>query len=319
MIPNKNLCFSFIYDYCRKYPLESDLSKLSECTRFESFDKTRIDYLKNVINSSISSSQSQRNSVTRQEVKVNGLVEIENMNENDVQLESSVQYIREIMPELGTGFISMCLQHFNYDNETTLNAILEDNLPKHLAQLDRTLAKAQTTQKVKNVNSDVNGNGPSGPSAANVIPEVPKVIDNRQNVFNNDEFDIFRNKNVDLSRIHLGKKEKSVSNLRDEDKQQIMAFHYRQLDEEENQPIDYNDEYDDTYEDDTQIDLMADKCIDELDVNRNDTNDEKEETSDNREHNRPSTVRNGKEYNQRYNRGRSRHYRFKTYKPAEFK
>lgn len=32
------------------------------------------------------------------------------------------------------------------------------------------------------------------------------ILDSRRNVFDNDEFDIFRNKNVDLTKVHIGKK-----------------------------------------------------------------------------------------------------------------
>lgn len=292
--------------------MESDLSLLSQhCdrTQFESFDKTRVDYLKNVIQSSITSNEI-RNAITPEgDIRPNGFVQMEDINEDDIHLESSVQYIREIMPELGPGFIAMCLKHFNYDNETTLNAILEDNLPQHLATIDRTLTKAIKTGS-ENAGKEVIGSQicPSGSE------HVPQVIDNRKNVFNNDEFDIFRNKNIDLTRIHLGKKEKSVSELKEEDKQKIIAFHSRQLDEEENQAIDYDDEYDDTYEDDTQIDLMTDKCADELDNNLNDEDNDNTNANNGSNGETNRDPRSGKLYNQRYNRGRSRHYQHKQYK-----
>jgi hypothetical protein len=37
-------------------------------------------------------------------------------------------------------------------------------------------------------------------------PTVPSVLDTRHNVFDGDEFDVFKQENIDLSKVHKGKK-----------------------------------------------------------------------------------------------------------------
>jgi hypothetical protein len=100
-------------------------------------------------------------------------------------------------------------------------------------------------------------------SASEIL--IPKIIDERHNVYNNDEFDIYRNKNIDLSRIHKGKKDRITPKLDVITKEKIIAIHNKRLEDEENYEFsNYNDEYDDTYEDDTKVDLISDKLLDEL-------------------------------------------------------
>ena len=60
---------------------------------------------------------------------------------NDQMLESVIAQIRDLFPELGEGFLAQCLAYFDSNTERVINALLEDNLPPHLANLDRALAK----------------------------------------------------------------------------------------------------------------------------------------------------------------------------------
>ena len=62
-------------------------------------------------------------------------------NANDPMLESLVSGVRDLFPQLGEGFLAQCLPYFDSNPEKVINALLEDNLPPHLADLDRTLAK----------------------------------------------------------------------------------------------------------------------------------------------------------------------------------
>ena len=39
-----------------------------------------------------------------------------------------------------------------------------------------------------------------------IIPKELSVLQQRSNIYDNDEFDVFNQNNVDLSRIHRGKK-----------------------------------------------------------------------------------------------------------------
>ena len=36
-------------------------------------------------------------------------------------------------------------------------------------------------------------------------PEIPSLLDQRSNIYDNDEFDVFRRKDVDLTKVHIGK------------------------------------------------------------------------------------------------------------------
>ena len=72
---------------------------------------------------------------------------IENSDEETVDnaknpmLEPLIAQIRDLFPELGEGFLAQCLAYFDRNTERVINALLEDNLPPHLANLDRALAK----------------------------------------------------------------------------------------------------------------------------------------------------------------------------------
>ena len=71
---------------------------------------------------------------------------------NDSMLEPLIAQIRDLFPELGEGFLAQCLDYFDSNTERVINALLEDNLPPHLANLDRALAKPP--QPPANVDQD---------------------------------------------------------------------------------------------------------------------------------------------------------------------
>ncbi|CAG0920290.1 unnamed protein product, partial [Notodromas monacha] len=53
------------------------------------------------------------------------------------KLESLISQVTDLLPDLGRGFVHASLDHFEYDSEQTINAILEDHLPGHLKQMRR--------------------------------------------------------------------------------------------------------------------------------------------------------------------------------------
>lgn len=57
------------------------------------------------------------------------------------ELESLLSHIRELLPDLGEGFILACLEEYGYNSELVINNILEDNLPPSLDKLDRAMAR----------------------------------------------------------------------------------------------------------------------------------------------------------------------------------
>ena len=142
---------------------------------------------------------------------------------SDVELSSMISHVKDLLPDCGEGFILLCLQSLNYDVEKTINVILENNLPSELSNLDRKLSKSE-------------------------VMNQSNVLSSRRNIYDKDEFDIFNNANVDVTRVHKGKtrgaesmkkvfdKEREVENM----KQLILSY-----DEKFN---DYEDEYDDTYD-----------------------------------------------------------------------
>ena len=72
---------------------------------------------------------------------------IENSDEETVDnaknpmLEPLIAQMRDLFPELGEGFLAQCLAYFDSNTEKVINALLEDNLPPHLAKMDRALTK----------------------------------------------------------------------------------------------------------------------------------------------------------------------------------
>ena len=59
--------------------------------------------------------------------------------DQSIKIQSLVANVKDLFPQLGTGFLAKCLPYFDNNPETVINALLEDNLPPHLANLDRTM------------------------------------------------------------------------------------------------------------------------------------------------------------------------------------
>ncbi|XP_028405647.1 activating signal cointegrator 1 complex subunit 2-like [Dendronephthya gigantea] len=150
-------------------------------------------------------------------------VETSSESMSDVALSSMISHVKDLLPDCGEGFILLCLQNLNYDVEKTINLILEDSLPGELSNLDRNLSKSEAMKK-------------------------PDVLSSRHNIYDKDEFDVFSNANVDLSRVRKGKTRATESmktvfdKERDVESTKNLILNY---DETFN---DYEDEYDDTYD-----------------------------------------------------------------------
>lgn len=154
------------------------------------------------------------------------------------ELDSLLTCIRDLLPDLGEGFLLACLEEYDYNSELVINNILEDRLAPSLDQLDRSMPRP-------------------------VKEELPNVLGNRSNVFDDDEFDVFRRDQVDMSRIWKGRRK--GENVREmlNDKQHVAEqrdrYHAYEtvVDEVVIEPgesaeayglDDYDDEYDDTYD-----------------------------------------------------------------------
>lgn len=137
---------------------------------------------------------------------------------SDVELTSMISHVKDLLPDCGEGFILLCLQKLNYDVEKTINLILENSLPGELNSLDRNLSKSE-------------------------VMKQSNVLSSRHNIYDKDEFDIFSNSNVDLSRVHKGKTRNTASmKERDVESMKQLILNYDETFD------DYDDEYDDTYD-----------------------------------------------------------------------
>lgn len=155
------------------------------------------------------------------------------------ELESLLSCIKDLLPDLGEGFVLACLEEYDYNSELVINNILEDRLAPNLDKLDRAMPRP-------------------------VKEELPDVLSIRSNVFDDDEFDIFRRDQVDMSRIWKGRRKGESAREMLNDKQHIAEQKARYqayetvVDEVIIEPgesaatfgldDDYDDEYDDTYD-----------------------------------------------------------------------
>ncbi|XP_028167378.1 activating signal cointegrator 1 complex subunit 2 [Ostrinia furnacalis] len=152
---------------------------------------------------------------------------------DSVKEESLISEVKDILPHLGDGFILKCLKHYGFNAARVINSILEDNLAEPLRGIDQNLP---------------------------IIPEDPvdnKYLEtgiNRLNVFDGDEFDIMTRDDVDLSRVHRGKKREKYKDLKDllDDKTEVkrVADIYSKYNMVCDEQAMYSDEYDDTYDSD---------------------------------------------------------------------
>ncbi|XP_014320308.1 activating signal cointegrator 1 complex subunit 2 isoform X7 [Myotis lucifugus] len=154
-----------------------------------------------------------------------------------VELDSLISQVKDLLPDLGEGFILACLEHYGYDPEQVINDILEERLAPALSQLDRGLDRE-------------------------IKPDPTPLLASRHNVFQNDEFDVFSRDSVDLSRVHKGRRKEENARSLLNDKREVAAQRQRYeqyrvvVEEVPLQPgeglsyrgDDYEDEYDDTYD-----------------------------------------------------------------------
>ncbi|KAK2911051.1 hypothetical protein QQF64_026687 [Cirrhinus molitorella] len=153
------------------------------------------------------------------------------------ELESLLSHIRDLLPDLGEGFILACLEEYGYNSELVINNILENKLSPSLDKLDRAMARP-------------------------VKKELPSVLSARSNVFDDDEFDVFNRDRLDMSRIWKGRRHEESVRATLNDKQHIEEQRARYqayqtvvdeipIENDGNNAFDmddYEDEYDDTYD-----------------------------------------------------------------------
>lgn len=151
---------------------------------------------------------------------------------SSAELDSLLSSVQDLLPDLGEGFVLACLEEYGYNTELVINNILEDRLSPGLSTLDRSMPRPPKEM-------------------------VPELLSHRSNVFDDDEFDVFRRDQVDMSRIWKGRRKGESARELLNDKQHIADQKERYqsydtvVDEEPVEPgasVDYEDEYDDTYD-----------------------------------------------------------------------
>uniref|UniRef100_A0AAY4CU63 CUE domain-containing protein n=1 Tax=Denticeps clupeoides TaxID=299321 RepID=A0AAY4CU63_9TELE len=220
----------FLTDYDEEFPVADDISLLQQA--FPHLDETRTSYLLEGVDSAYESVGRKKSGAhppvggTAGAQSESGAGPVCTVSSGE--LESLLSNVRDLLPDLGEGFILACLQEYGYNSEMVINNILENNLAPSLDKLDRALPRP-------------------------IKAEANPVLSNRSNVFDDDEFDVFKRDQVDMSRIWKGRKQGPSGRALLEDKQHISEQRARYQAYEtvvDEVPIadDYEDEYDDTYD-----------------------------------------------------------------------
>merc|ERR1712105_59975 len=94
-------------------------------------DNTRIDYMKNGLRSIFTEFQ-------LSDTPSKPLLGIEDQTADRVAqlaIESQIQQVKELLPDLDDVFVQACLRHYDFSGESVINAILEGNLAPHLLEI----------------------------------------------------------------------------------------------------------------------------------------------------------------------------------------
>lgn len=134
---------------------------------------------------------------------------------------SEFQNLTELFPDLPHAFLKDCLKYYSNNHDEVVMALLDNNLPPSL-----TIPTPSTSAS------------------------APLEIEARS-IYDNDEFDIFRRNDVDMSKIHIGKKSKTPKSLDDKGHDKVLKEVYEKYSIVQEFVDDvgvYEDEYDDTYD-----------------------------------------------------------------------
>ncbi|XP_052652838.1 activating signal cointegrator 1 complex subunit 2 isoform X4 [Harpia harpyja] len=255
----------FLRDYDELFPVEDDVSLLQQAS--STLDETRTAYILQAVESAWEGVDRRKAQVIKDPTPLaasNGASAIVESTAEDieelgaayasedecagaaaapiakvsgVELDSLISQVKDLLPDLGEGFILACLEEYSYNAEQVINNILEDKLVPYLDKLDRTMQRQ-------------------------LKPDPTPLVTSRYNVFQNDEFDVFSRDSVDVSRIQKGKRrEKDTTRSLLNDKRLVAEQKERysqysviveeipvQQGEAQLYKEDYEDEYDDTYD-----------------------------------------------------------------------
>ncbi len=83
-------------------------------------------------------------------------------------------------------FFQTCLEHYNNNTERLVNALFDNTVPEHIKFEESSISNVEDEKPF--------------------ISKEFSLLEQRLNIYDNDEFDVFNQDNIDLSRIHRGKK-----------------------------------------------------------------------------------------------------------------
>jgi len=243
---------TFLLDYNSKYPISDDFELFEQAGC--SVDPTRRYYILDALcsdtkqESNFNTLMSDRSNESSHESSpsVGAMAadpssstsnnQVSTGGQTEIQMESMISSVQDLLPHLGSGYVEACLQHYNFKVEEVVNAILEGNLAPHLISLDQGLQRQPRKES---------------------SPQLPVEVPGR-GVYDDDEFDVNSRDTIDLSKVHRGKKNK-VGNMKSlmDNKEELhsMKERFSRLGIVEDivtvrgEDAEYNDEYDDTYDD----------------------------------------------------------------------
>jgi len=202
----------FIIDYNKLYPLQDDIDLLTQMDLF--VDTTRIDYIRNGLKGLLAEFGLSEGLPTPC-AEVHSLSEYENQVVEDVTniaTTSLISQVKELLPDLDNNFVKACLKHYDYNAESVINAILEENLAPHLMELQLAPAINEVNESIKTLE---------------IVEHTPKDISKKS-----------RTKTVQFDEMRA---------VLDTDKQNLKSLVLERMDEL--LASGYEDEYDDTYDD----------------------------------------------------------------------
>ncbi|KAH8145980.1 uncharacterized protein LAJ45_09902 [Morchella importuna] len=127
--------------------------------------------------------------------------------EEEVEIMGKVATIRELFPDLGSGFLRRCLEAFNGDVEQVTSALLEESLPPSLVTADR------SEEYIPPDTAPAARAAPTAPAARAPAPQstskyTPAPI-TRRNKYDNDALDTLSP--TTLRNVHVGRKNAALT------------------------------------------------------------------------------------------------------------
>ncbi|KAL0102701.1 hypothetical protein PUN28_018189 [Cardiocondyla obscurior] len=257
----------FIIDYHQFYPIDNDLQTVARL--YPEIDTIKHTYIlqslyasigdakatsvsSNNTNVAVAGCSGVQNNQQKKHFDVNGLNNKTDFASKEPDHMSLISDVKEILCDYGEGFIQECLKHYNYKVQSVINAVLEDDLPDELKEIDKTLPY---------IPPDVMEKPPvaTGSNADNLASNFQEF-----NISDNNKFEIITQNFASTSNTRKKKDKYRNANEMFNDKSEIKKSwkiyeKYGLVDE-------YEDEYDDTYDshdvrgsadDSTEIDARA--------------------------------------------------------------